>query len=176
MTEIMRDETRCLGRFYFTSLLEYIRERQRSMKDISGLESIEKTVRQWQPFGASARLEQQLLLKEVRIGRRSQELPSWTGVVSEMADKTEANEVASTIRDESHTVELNLVFRCIIPMSKLSSECPLAGEHKSIVTPKTDHAMLWLTLMHSRSSAYPPPSHTISIWAHNCERGLGFRV
>jgi hypothetical protein len=27
-------------------------------------------------------LEQQLLLKEVRIGRRSQELPSWTGVVS----------------------------------------------------------------------------------------------
>jgi hypothetical protein len=48
MTEIMRDETRCLGRFYFTSLLEYIRERQMSMKDISGLESIEKTVRQWQ--------------------------------------------------------------------------------------------------------------------------------
>jgi len=27
-------------------------------------------------------LEQQLLLKEMRIGRRSQELPSWTGVVS----------------------------------------------------------------------------------------------
>jgi hypothetical protein len=31
-------------------------------------------------------LEQQLLLKEVRIGRRSQELPSWTGVVRGAGD------------------------------------------------------------------------------------------
>ncbi len=82
--EGMRNETQCLGRFMFTSLLEYIRERQFSMKDMSrsGIEEIEEQVKEWQPFGARGQLEQQLLLKEVRIGRRSQELPSWTGVVS----------------------------------------------------------------------------------------------
>jgi hypothetical protein len=81
----MRDETQCLGIFVFTSFLEYIRERQCSMKDMSrsGIEEIEEQVEQWQPSGARGQLEKQLLLKEVRIGRRSQELPSWTGVVSE---------------------------------------------------------------------------------------------
>jgi hypothetical protein len=82
--EGMRDETQCLGRFMFTLFLEYIRERQCSMKDTSrsGIEEIEEQVKEWQPSGARGQLEQQLLLKEVRIGRRSQELPSWTGVVS----------------------------------------------------------------------------------------------
>jgi hypothetical protein len=82
--EGMWDEAQCLGRFMFTSFLEYIRERQCSMKDMSrsGIEEIEKQVKEWQPSGARAQLEQQLLLKELRIGRRSQELPSWTGVVS----------------------------------------------------------------------------------------------
>jgi hypothetical protein len=81
--EGMRDETQCLGRFMFTSFLEYIRERH--MKDMSGsgMEEIEEQVKEWQPSGARVQLEQQLLLKEVRIGRRSQELPSWTGVVSD---------------------------------------------------------------------------------------------
>lgn len=35
-------ENAIAGHFYFTSLLEYIREQQRSMKDVSGLESIEQ--------------------------------------------------------------------------------------------------------------------------------------
>ena len=66
----------------FTSFLEYIRERQ--MKDMprSGIEEIEEKVKEWQPSGARAQLEQQLLLKEVHIGRRSEEFPSWTGVMS----------------------------------------------------------------------------------------------
>jgi hypothetical protein len=83
--EGMRDEAQCLGRFMFTSFLESIRKRQCSMKDMSssGVEEFEKQVKKWQPSGARGQLEQQLLLKEVRIGRRSQELPSWTGVVSD---------------------------------------------------------------------------------------------
>jgi hypothetical protein len=48
----------------------------------SGIEEIEKQVMEWNPSGARGQLEQQLLLKELRIGRRAQELPSWTGVVS----------------------------------------------------------------------------------------------
>ena len=81
----MRDEAQCLGRFMFTSFLEYIRERQCSMKDMSCsvIEDIEKQVKNWRPSDARVQLEQLLLMKEVRIGRRSQELPSWTGVVSE---------------------------------------------------------------------------------------------
>jgi hypothetical protein len=80
--EGMRNETQCLGRFMFTSFLEYIRERQ--MKDMSrsGIEEIEEQVKEWQPSGARGQLEHQLLLKEVHIGRRSEELPSWTGVMS----------------------------------------------------------------------------------------------
>jgi hypothetical protein len=81
--EGMRNEMPCLGRFMFTSLLEYIR--QCSMRDMSwsGIEEIEKHVKQWQPSGARGQLEQQLLIKEVHIGRRSLELPSWAGVVSD---------------------------------------------------------------------------------------------
>jgi hypothetical protein len=41
-------------------------------------------------------LEQQLLLKEVRIGRRSQELPSWTGVVSAIKVAQEVSEGAGS--------------------------------------------------------------------------------
>jgi hypothetical protein len=71
------------------------------MKDISrsGLEEIEKQVKEWQPSGASAQLEHQLLLKEVRIGRRSQELPSWTGVVSYSIHEPPAED-----EDDSHIV------------------------------------------------------------------------
>ena len=69
--EGMRDEAQCLGRFMFTSFLEYIRERQCSMKDMSGsgIEENEDQVKEWQPSGARGELEQQLLLKEMRIGR-----------------------------------------------------------------------------------------------------------
>jgi hypothetical protein len=81
--EGMQDDTKigCLG-LLFTSLLKYIREGQRSLNDMSGLERIEETVNQWKPSGRSGPLEQQLLLKELRIGRRVEELPSWTGVMS----------------------------------------------------------------------------------------------
>jgi len=77
------DEARCLGRLFFTRFLNHIRERQCSLKDTSCIgEKIEDQVDNWQPCGARAQLEQLLLMKEVRIGRRSQELPSWTGHVS----------------------------------------------------------------------------------------------
>jgi hypothetical protein len=81
LSEIMRNETRCLGRLLFTSFLEYIRRRQIIMKD-SGTEQIEEWVSQLKPSDTTGRLEQQLLRKEVRIGRRLQELPSWAGLVS----------------------------------------------------------------------------------------------
>jgi hypothetical protein len=83
----MRNEAQCLGRFIFTSFLEYIRERQMEDTSRSGIEEIEQHVKQWQPSYARGQLEQQLLLKELRIGRRSQELPSWTGVVLVMPIK-----------------------------------------------------------------------------------------
>jgi hypothetical protein len=83
VVEGMQDDTKivCLG-LLFTSFLKYIREGQRSLNDMSGLERIEETVNQWKPSGRSGPLEQQLLLKELRIGRRVEELRSWTGVVS----------------------------------------------------------------------------------------------
>ncbi len=82
----------------FTSFLEYIRERQCSMKDMSrsGIEEIEEQVKEWQTSDARGQLEKQLLLKEVRIGRRSQELPSWTGVVSD-----KKKEGMGELRDEA---------------------------------------------------------------------------
>ncbi len=81
--EGMQEDTKigCLG-LLFASLLKYIREGQRSLNDMSGLERIEKTVNQWKPSGRSGPLEQQFLLKELRIGRRVEKLLSWTGVVS----------------------------------------------------------------------------------------------
>ncbi len=83
MLEIMRDEKRCMGRLYFTSFLEYIREGQKSSDRTGGFERIEDKVRNWQTSGASKHLEQQLLLKELCIGRRVEELPSWSGVLSD---------------------------------------------------------------------------------------------
>jgi hypothetical protein len=91
LSEIMRNETRCLGRLLFTSCLEYIRGRQMSMND-SSMEEIEEWVSQWKASDARSRLEQQFLLKEVRIGRRLQELPSWTGLVSEELGEVGINE------------------------------------------------------------------------------------
>jgi hypothetical protein len=73
----------CLSCFFFTICLEYIRERHRN--DMSGIELIEDELKQWQPtfhhqmYTPRVLLHQQLLLKEVGIGRRSEELPSWSG-------------------------------------------------------------------------------------------------
>ncbi len=80
MQEIMRDEKRSLGvsASLSSSFLEYIRERRKSLNNIGGFEPIEDTVRNWQPSDASWQLEQKLLLKELRIGRRVEKLPSWT--------------------------------------------------------------------------------------------------
>jgi hypothetical protein len=52
----------------FTSFLGYIRERQCSMKGMScsGIEDIEKQVKNWRPSDARVQLEQLLVMKEVR--------------------------------------------------------------------------------------------------------------
>ena len=71
------------------------------MKDMSrrGIEEIEKQMRQRQPSYARGQLEQQLLLKEVRIGRRSEDLPSWTGVVRGGDGSTAASASASASQE-----------------------------------------------------------------------------
>jgi len=119
LQNVLKDETQCLGRFMFTCFLEYIRERQCSMKDMSrnGVEEIEKQLKDWQPSGERERLEHQLLLKEVRIGRRSQELPSWTGVVSYSIHEPPAED-----EDDSH-----IVRNWRLPPQKHTDYAALAG-------------------------------------------------
>ena len=72
------------GRFIFGMLLSYIRrsiERApgSAMEDLSVLGS---EIEHWNPMSSEQDIEKMFLLKELRIGRRARELPTWKGVVS----------------------------------------------------------------------------------------------
>jgi len=90
ISEIMQSETMGLGRIFFSNLLLHIRDRRMKLNinNIAGAQAqdrvFEHIIQQWQVLdeNCSVKLEQQLLLKEFRIGRRSQDLPTWTGMVS----------------------------------------------------------------------------------------------
>jgi serine/threonine protein kinase len=73
------------GRFIFGMLLSYIRRSIESapgsaMEDLSVLGS---EIEHWNVIGNEQDVEKMFLLKELRIGRRVRELPTWKGVVSE---------------------------------------------------------------------------------------------
>ena len=90
ISEIMQSETLGMGRVFFTNLLLHIRDRRMKLNtnNIAGAQAqdrvFEHIIQQWQVLdeNCSVKLEQQLLLKEFRIGRRFQDLPTWTGIVS----------------------------------------------------------------------------------------------
>ena len=74
-----------LGRFIFAMLLLYVREKviREPSSALEGFTLLSETIRQWDAETDEKRLEQQLLLKELCIGRRNEHLPSWSGDVTQ---------------------------------------------------------------------------------------------
>jgi len=77
--KLMQDKM--LGRIFFKHVLSLIGQRQGAMAVIE-MKTFESDIQQWQPSDATGQLEKQFLLKELRIGKRSQQFPTWTGLVS----------------------------------------------------------------------------------------------
>jgi hypothetical protein len=153
--EGMRNESQCWGRLMFTSFLEYIRERQCSMKDMSrsGIEETEKQVKQWKPSGARGQLEQQLLLKEVCIGRRSQELPSWTGVVSVGSPyDTDSEDVLIAARNGGDCADFQVHMQSFITYWRWHLETDSAQESSGLgdllSTSWTACMLVWIRFAH----------------------------
>ena len=75
------------GPFVFGILLSHIRDKIK-MEPSSALEGftlLSETIRQWDADTDDKRLERQFLLKELCIGRRDQQLPTWSGAVLDSA-------------------------------------------------------------------------------------------
>ena len=73
-----------LGRLFFSIMLQYIQDSFQSHSDtaMKKLQQLKDKIEQWQPHNAEEHLERSFLLKELRIGCRSQHFPTWTGLVS----------------------------------------------------------------------------------------------
>ena len=80
--DALRTET--LGRFIFAILLSFIRGKTAANPAHAEdeLRGLSEAIEGWDTVGAEQRLEQQLLLKELRVGRREVQLPTWSGKVS----------------------------------------------------------------------------------------------
>ena len=80
--EVMQLKT--LGRFFFATFLKHVRDQMRQKlgewREDQWLLEIE--LQRWEPSSKEMVLERQLLLKEIRVGRRCVELPTWSGHVS----------------------------------------------------------------------------------------------
>jgi hypothetical protein len=75
------------GPFVFGILLSHIRDKMK-MEPSSALEGftlLSETIHQWDADTDDKRLERQFLLKELCIGRRDQQLPTWSGAVLDSA-------------------------------------------------------------------------------------------
>jgi len=83
VSELMQDKM--LGRIFFKHILLFIRDRQGAMAG-SELTKLEAHLQQWQTSDVTKQLEKQFLLKELRIGKRSQEFPTWMGLISSAVD------------------------------------------------------------------------------------------
>ena len=86
---MMQDRTLGLGPLLFTMLLLYVQQTIQGNPDtaIEKLKLLEDKLEQWQTSDAGQQLEQRFLLKEIRIGCRCQQLPTWTGLVSVEAER-----------------------------------------------------------------------------------------
>jgi len=89
--ELMQDKM--LGRILFKHVLLLIGQRQGAMADIE-MKTLEADIQQWQPSDATEHVEKQFLLKELSIGKRSQQFPTWTGLVSTQTASAEGSELA----------------------------------------------------------------------------------
>eukprot|EP00802_Teleaulax_amphioxeia_P002325 Tamp_02327.p1 GENE.Tamp_02327~~Tamp_02327.p1 ORF type:complete len:1262 (-),score=187.62 Tamp_02327:663-4097(-) len=72
------------GRFAFGMLLSHVRDeiRHDPGRAMQGLNLLVERIRRWAPDAAAEKLEKELLLKELCIGRREEPLPSWSGAVT----------------------------------------------------------------------------------------------
>ena len=77
-------ELESLGRFAFGMLLSDVRDKMRHDpgRATQGLTALAERIRRWAPDAAAEKLEKELLLKELCIGRREEPLPSWSGAVT----------------------------------------------------------------------------------------------
>jgi Leucine-rich repeat (LRR) protein len=73
-----------LGRMLFSAILHHVRA-QFQMNPVSAaerLQTLADLIGRWAAARGEEQVERQLLLKELRIGRRAMELPAWSGNVS----------------------------------------------------------------------------------------------
>jgi hypothetical protein len=77
-------QLKTLGRFFFATFLKHVRDQMRQKlgewREDQWLLEIE--LQRWEPSSKEMVLERQLLLKEIRVGRRCVELSTWSGHVS----------------------------------------------------------------------------------------------
>jgi len=77
--------TKTLGRFVFGMLLSYIKNQVARVHEgaMEALGALGKEIQAWDcEADQEKQLERNFLLKELRIGRRAQELPTWAGLVN----------------------------------------------------------------------------------------------
>jgi len=98
-----------LGRLFFSIMLQYIQDSFQSHSDtaMKKLQQLKDKIEQWQPHNAEEHLERSFLLKELRIGCRSQHFPTWTGLVSS-TDCHRGDCEVYTLPSPAHTLEYSL--------------------------------------------------------------------
>ena len=99
ISKLMQDKM--LGRIFFNYVLLFVREQ--SSSSIFGtvgspadetINQLVDNIQQWQTSDPGERLEKLFLLKELRIGTRSQDFPTWTGQVSSVTQTVSAEKVS----------------------------------------------------------------------------------
>jgi hypothetical protein len=75
---------KALGRMLFSAVLHRIRAQfqKNPVAAADRLQTLADLIGKWEAGSAEEQVERQLLLKELRIGRRAEELPAWSGEVS----------------------------------------------------------------------------------------------
>ena len=74
-----------LGRLLFSCFLAHVRQQffQNPVAAVLKLEALEKQIEAWKADSGEERIERQLLLKELRVGRRAVDLAVWSGDISQ---------------------------------------------------------------------------------------------
>jgi hypothetical protein len=104
LCELVQHKT--LGRFLFSAILHNVRA-QFQMNPVSAaerLQTLADLIERWAAVSGEEQVERQLLLKELRIGRRAMELPAWSGDVSvpQGRDKGRLSHVSMCLLEEGN--------------------------------------------------------------------------
>ena len=86
-----------VGRLLFSAVLAYIRAQfaQDAVEASNKLQQLAREIELWETDDREQQVERQLLLKELRIGRRAMNMPTWSGDVSPMYQEDDRGGLSS---------------------------------------------------------------------------------